>query len=202
MSSSTGFFWILTAGAIFGTIHSLLASHTVKQTAVRLLGASGQRYYRLFFVAAAVPLSLIYVGLIFLLPDQVIYLIPYPWSVISSLFEFIGLAGLCVALFQTASLAFLGLWPLLHPGQPEPEEKLITTGLFRYLRHPIYTFTILFLWFSPRMTWNLLAFNIGITLYLIIGSHFEEQKLHRQFGEEYARYASHTPRFIPRRVKR
>ncbi|MFN7037866.1 MAG: methyltransferase family protein, partial [Bellilinea sp.] len=73
-----------------------------------------------------------------------------------------------------------------------------TWGLYRWVRHPLYTCSLLFLWLMPVMSWNLLALNLGVTLYFIIGSRFEEDKLLDEFGEAYAEYRRRTPAFLPR----
>ena len=77
-----------------------------------------------------------------------------------------------------------------HPG-------MIERGLYRYVRHPLYTLSILFIWLTPVLTWNALALNIGVTLYMVIGSYFEERKLLDAFGEEYAGYRQRTPMLVP-----
>jgi protein-S-isoprenylcysteine O-methyltransferase Ste14 len=75
---------------------------------------------------------------------------------------------------------------------------LVASGLYRWVRHPLYTAGMGFLWFNTFMTVNLLAFNLGLTLYLIIGAYYEEGKLLVEFGEAYARYRQKTPMFLPR----
>jgi len=57
---------------------------------------------------------------------------------------------------------------------------------------------MLFIWLMPVMTWNILAFDLGVSLYMLIGSIFEERKLVAQFGQEYIQYRSKTPHIIPR----
>jgi protein-S-isoprenylcysteine O-methyltransferase Ste14 len=47
------------------------------------------------------------------------------------------------------------------------------------------------------MTRNLLALNVGLTLYLILGAIYEERKLVREFGEQYTRYQERVPMLIP-----
>ena len=76
-------------------------------------------------------------------------------------------------------------------------EQLNTKGLYRYMRHPLYTFTITFLWLTPVMTQNIAALYSAITLYAFIGAIFEERKLERIFGSAYQNYRRHTPMFIP-----
>jgi protein-S-isoprenylcysteine O-methyltransferase Ste14 len=44
---------------------------------------------------------------------------------------------------------------------------------------------------------NSLTVYIGATIYILIGTYFEERKLLREFGEEYAKYRQNTPMLIP-----
>ena len=47
------------------------------------------------------------------------------------------------------------------------------------------------------MTWNILAFNLGATLYILVGIQFEERKLLKEFGQAYADYRRGVPMLIP-----
>jgi protein-S-isoprenylcysteine O-methyltransferase Ste14 len=42
-----------------------------------------------------------------------------------------------------------------------------------------------------------LLLSVGMSAYVIIGVHFEEQALVRAFGSAYARYRAATPKFFP-----
>jgi protein-S-isoprenylcysteine O-methyltransferase Ste14 len=70
------------------------------------------------------------------------------------------------------------------------------------VRHPLYTCGLLIVWLSPVMTWNLLALILGLTVYILVGIHFEERKLRREFGEAYAAYQRRVPALIPGLRKR
>ena len=70
-------------------------------------------------------------------------------------------------------------------------------ALYRFMRHPIYSFSLLILWLAPVMSNNLLAAAVGITLYILVGARLEERKLLRQFGEDYHAYQQKVPMFIP-----
>ena len=48
------------------------------------------------------------------------------------------------------------------------------------------------------MSANMLVLYISMTVYILIGAHFEERKLLREFGEDYARYKENTPMLLPR----
>ncbi len=47
------------------------------------------------------------------------------------------------------------------------------------------------------MSWNVLAFNLGATAYILVGILFEERKLIAAFGDQYATYREQTPMLIP-----
>lgn len=197
---TTGFWAILGIGALFGTLHSTLASTRVKAWAARRLGLNAVSYYRLFFVFAAAISTLLYFASIFLFPDSSAYEIHAPYVYLSLLIQLV--AGICfiTALFQTSLLQFSGLAALMS--RPPSEDKLRTSGFYRYTRHPLYLFALIMLWLLPRMTWNMLALAIGVTVYTLIGSLLEERRLATQFGQEYVEYKARTPWLIPIRFRR
>ncbi len=87
------------------------------------------------------------------------------------------------------------------PAPIDPPKALVTTGLYRYVRNPIYlgALTILighFLWF--KSIWLLaytvvvfLVFHLFVTLY-------EEPTLKVKFGAAYEQYCKSVPRWIPK----
>ncbi|MDH3944683.1 MAG: isoprenylcysteine carboxylmethyltransferase family protein, partial [Anaerolineae bacterium] len=91
---------------------------------------------------------------------------------------------------------FLGLKQLYTKPSDQPG-TLSTSGLYRYMRHPLYTFGLLFIWFTPIMTLNLFALYLSITLYIIVGAVFEERRLVAELGEAYSAYQSRTSFLIP-----
>jgi protein-S-isoprenylcysteine O-methyltransferase Ste14 len=196
--TNSGFFWILLAGAIFGPIHSLLATIEIKAKVESWLGEAGKKYYRFFYVVVASITTLAYASLVVIFPDKLIYKIPFPYVILTSLLEIGAIVGASRCVLDSRPMSFIGVDVLLNPKLSAPDEKLVTSGFYRLMRHPIYTFSLVALWLSPIMTWNLLALFLGITAYMLIGSWFEEQKLLRQFGEAYAEYQKKTPSFIPR----
>jgi protein-S-isoprenylcysteine O-methyltransferase Ste14 len=74
---------------------------------------------------------------------------------------------------------------------------LVVRGLYRWVRHPLYTAGLVLIWLSPVMTANLLALNAGLTIYIVAGAMLEERKLQAEFGEAYAAYKRRTPMLIP-----
>ena len=195
---TAGFWWILLFMAAYGGLHSLLASRRFKAELVRRFGPGVMRWHRLIFSIIGGLTILPALALVVWLPDRVIYTIPYPLSSWFRLLQLIGLFGVAYGVLQTGFFNFIGLNHALNPASLQQPRELVSGGLYRLVRHPLYTFAMLFLWAAPNMSWNKLALNIGISAYFIIGSIFEEQKLLDEFGEAYAEYRRRTPAFLPR----
>jgi protein-S-isoprenylcysteine O-methyltransferase Ste14 len=199
--SATGFWWILLATTLYGALHSVLAANRVKALVERWIGSClYQRWYRLLFSLQAGLTFLPVLALVAALPDRTIYTIPAPWVYLTLALQGLALVGILVGVLQTGAMSFLGIRQLVAPGDPPcgpMPEKLVVTGLYRRVRHPLYAFSYLLIWLVPTMTWNLLALNLGLSAYLWIGSIFEERKLAEQFGQAYLAYKKRTPRIIP-----
>lgn len=196
--TGTGFWWVILSVALYGGLHSALASLTFKGWVERRVGAAAyQRFYRIFFSLNAVVTILPILALIVLLPDRVIYRIPMPWLILSAAIQLACAVCLLVGVMQTGGMRFLGLAQLFDPQGGNRTLPLVTGGFYRAMRHPLYTFSLLFIWLFPWMSWNVLGFNLGATLYLLLGIQLEERKLLREFGPAYAEYQRSTPMLLP-----
>jgi methanethiol S-methyltransferase len=194
----TGFIWIVLAIALYGAIHSILASTAVKAWAEHRFGTVYRRFYRIFFNIVVGVTLIPLVALVIFLPDGPLYQIPFPWIILSTGIEAVSGIGLLATLVQTGAMNFIGLEQLMDPEKAQRPHRLSTGGLYGWVRHPLYLLSFIFIWLTPIMTWNILAFNIGVTLYTTIGAAvFEERKLLKEFGDEYREYQKHTPMLIP-----
>jgi len=193
---------IVLSGAAFGIIHTLLASGRAKNWTRRRWGAQRvDRWYRLFFSFAATATFLPLLVLPSVLPDRRLYTIPTPWVWLTSGLQLAAVIVFLVALFQTDVWRFIGLRQLLRGGEPVPADRharLVTGGPYRWVRHPLYSTTIVVLGLWPDMSVNRLAFFAVSTAYFALGSIPEEQKLVAEFGEAYRRYRQVVPRLVPR----
>jgi protein-S-isoprenylcysteine O-methyltransferase Ste14 len=197
---NSGFIWILAAVGVYGVVHSILASHTVKRWAERQGGGAARRFYRLIFVMLGFLTLLPLLALVVYLPDQNIYAIPFPWVLLTLAFQGLAVLGLLRAVGETGMWDFIGLAQMSDPQPLNPQlgpQKLVTGGYYRSVRHPIYSFTLILLWLLPYMSWNLLALVIGFTLYILVGTWFEERKLAAEFGPAYDEYRAGTKMLIP-----
>jgi protein-S-isoprenylcysteine O-methyltransferase Ste14 len=89
-------------------------------------------------------------------------------------------------------------WPVLFAAQREG--RLATTGPYARIRHPQYVgFVLIMLGFL--LQWptipTLVMFPVLVWMYARLAAREEREAL-SQFGDEYARYAAATPRFLPR----
>ncbi len=190
-------FWIiLLAILLYGVIHSLLASLQAKDIARQRFGPAANRWFRLFYNFFAVLTLLPIMLLPAVMADKPLYNIPYPWSILTSMLQVAALVLLVMAVSQTGLMSFLGIQQFLG-GVDKAPQSLVVDGLYRYMRHPIYTAGLVFIWLIPVMTLNLLALNIGLTVYILIGALYEERKLLKVHGEDYAHYKQQTPMLIP-----
>jgi protein-S-isoprenylcysteine O-methyltransferase Ste14 len=190
------FILILAAMLLYGVVHTLLASLAVKAWTQRWLGEWARRTYRLAYNLFAIISLLPVLALPALLPDQRLYVIPFPFALVTLALQGLAVVALLLGLQQTRVWSFLGL-SQLSGNNPSVPHGLVVRGLYRWVRHPLYSAGLVFIWLTPLMTSNLLAFNLGATIYLIVGAMFEERKLLREFGEEYASYRAVTPMLVP-----
>lgn len=187
-------FWLIFSVAVWGVVHSWMASLKFKETLRRILGSNGVKFYRLFYnVFSVISIAPIFY-LMITLPDQDFYQIPPPWSYLMFAGSGIFVLLLFVAVLQTDVLSFVGLRQLFQEEQPG---KLVTRGFYRMVRHPLYTFGLLALWLSSSVSLNAFIVYVGLTIYILVGIYFEERKLLREFGQAYADYQSTTPMLIP-----
>jgi protein-S-isoprenylcysteine O-methyltransferase Ste14 len=189
-------FWLILSVLIWGALHSTLASLKAKELAHRWFGPAADRFYRLaynlFALASFGPVLVI----IFLTPDRQLYLVPLPWMALMIAGQLLAMVALVVGFLQMDVWEFVGLRQTTGSLSSRGGELLIS-GLYRHVRHPLYTAGLAFIWLMPLMTANVLAINIALSLYVVIGAWFEERKLMHEFGEAYAAYQRQTPMLVP-----
>lgn len=198
---TTGFWWIVLSLVLYGGLHSLLASRRLKARLARRFGPASLRWHRFLFSVIGGLTILPVLALVALLPDRPIYAVAQPLSALLDLLRLAGAVGLVYGVWQTGFMNFIGLDRVLDPAAVNRPPRLVTDGLYRWVRHPLYTSAFLLLWAAPELSWNKLAFNLGVSAYLVIGSIYEEQKLRDEFGSAYDDYRQRTPAFLPRLIR-
>lgn len=106
-------------------------------------------------------------------------------------------AGLPVLLDSFARFALQGLGT---PGPIFPTRHLVVTGLYRYVRNPMYVAVVGvilgqgFFFGSIGVLEYGIAVWVGFSLFVLL---YEEPTLRRTFGPEYEEFCAHVPRWIP-----
>ena len=79
-------------------------------------------------------------------------------------------------------------------------QKLATHGIYKYIRHPLYTIGSSFFISIGVMADNWLIIGLGIFAFLLmaIRTPKEEENLIAKFGDEYREYMKQTGKFLPK----
>ncbi len=116
-----------------------------------------------------------------------------------------------IFLFYAVYLVIAGVVLLKRKGKPikireekelfqfEKTSELIDQGIFRYIRHPLYSSLLFLTWgiFLKNTTTSLLFVAVLSSLFLYLTAIFDERECVRYFGNPYREYMKRTKRFVP-----
>lgn len=182
--------WYAFAWASFGALHSVFAAESVKS---RLrLGP----YHRITYNGFAV----LHLGVVWWLGRHWLggapsLNVPAAVGLIGDGLTVLGLVVIGAALTGYDRGRFLGVTQIKAPGDAQDEDLKIG-GLHRYVRHPLYSGLFLVLW-GHAQTEFALATALWGSVYLLIGTAYEERRLIARYGQVYADYRQRVPAFIP-----
>jgi methanethiol S-methyltransferase len=194
---------IVLALLLWAVVHSLTAGPRTKAFARRKIGERAYQgtyrfAYNLFSAVTLVPLFYLMATRI---SNEILWSVPMPFRLINFALQLIGLIGLAVSLVQTDIWSFIGLRQLGRylrgNPNPDPPAQFVSVGTYALVRHPLYLFSLLFLWSRPEMTLSSLVLYAWVTLYFWVGSIFEERRLIQEYGAEYEQYKDQVPRLLP-----
>lgn len=120
------------------------------------------------------------------------------WWTARTLF-FLAVGGVIWGALALNGFDSLGLKPIQNRFRPSvPKSSVLTVrGPYRWVRHPLYFFVLLMIWSYPNLTVDRALFNVLWTLWIFIGSVFEERDLVAEFGDRYREYQRNVPMLIP-----
>jgi protein-S-isoprenylcysteine O-methyltransferase Ste14 len=87
------------------------------------------------------------------------------------------------------------------PAPFDPPRKLVTQGLFRYVRNPGYIGGLLIILGEGLILESVLVFVFAAFMFVLFRFfviYYEERKLKEMFGESYEEYLNTVPRWFPR----
>lgn len=81
----------------------------------------------------------------------------------------------------------------------EKTTQLVTTGIYRYIRHPMYCSLLCLAWgaFFKSPSWIGVGLAVGASLFLALTAKAEEKEDVRYFGEAYLAYQKRTKIVCP-----
>jgi protein-S-isoprenylcysteine O-methyltransferase Ste14 len=95
-------------------------------------------------------------------------------------------------------------WRQIYKARRESQGKLVTTGIYKYVRHPQYI-GFLLLTLGMLLEWptifTILLWPVLAVVYWRLAKE-EDKEIEERFGEEFREYQSRVPGFIPRLRKK
>ncbi len=175
---------------LFGLLHSWTATTAFKHQVRKRVGEkSFHRYYRLAYNVLS---AITFVPSLFFARSSSAILWQMNGFGSVAFISIQVLAAVCVllSLKQIDWREFIGVKQIAGTsnGNSHEPEPLVIAGFYKYVRHPLYLFSMIFIWCKPTMTVLWFIFSLGCSVYFIVGSYFEEVKLQRVYGSAYAEY--------------
>jgi protein-S-isoprenylcysteine O-methyltransferase Ste14 len=176
----------------FAALHSLFASRRVKSVLCRVPDGEAAPYrlvYNLVSMAMLVWVVAAY------RTSPVLYFVPGVWSLVMYSMQLIMLLLLADCVRQTGFRRFFGFSQDSSAEHSPP--RLVTSGWYALVRHPLYLFSTLFMVLNPVMTAQWLLLTVMSLVYFIIGGVIEEKRLSQEFGDTYLEYRHRVPFMVP-----
>ncbi|MBI5461409.1 MAG: hypothetical protein HY941_04395 [Gammaproteobacteria bacterium] len=183
---------ITLAWALYGALHSLLASHPFKHWVFSMWPGSAQ-YYRLSYNLLATGLLLPLLAITEWASDDWLWRWEGRWAWVAHAITALVLLGFMWSSRAYDMREFLGL----DTGYTTQPPRLGLSPLHRWVRHPWYALGLIWLW-TRDMDSARLAAALTISAYIWVGAYLEDIKLERELGERYRDYRARVPGLIPR----
>jgi protein-S-isoprenylcysteine O-methyltransferase Ste14 len=172
--------------SVFALHHSLLARPGAKRVIATWAPAELERSIYTWTAS----LLFIAVCTFWLAVPGTLYVLHGPWRVVGYIVQ---LAGLVVTIRSSAALDVLDLAGVRQVQRASERTSprhvpLETSGLYGFVRHPLYFAWTLMVCASPDMTATRATFAIVSTAYLAIAIPWEERSLVQIFGRDYEAY--------------
>jgi len=184
------------------TLHSLLITGRLNAW-IRKKGGLLQGLHRLVYVTFSLLSLIPILWYQYSLPQQLIFSFNGPCRILQGLLILYALIMFYGGKKVYDSDYVLGIsqWRSYQSRQQPQPVPFACKGVLRYVRHPWYSGGLAFLWGLGPLTDVTLLVRIILTLYLVIGTLLEEQKLVRELGKVYQEYCRQVPMLIPWRGK-
>jgi methanethiol S-methyltransferase len=181
---------------LFGLQHSLMARPKFKAWLMKRIPKEAER-------STYVLVSSLALGLLLALWQPIPWVIweiqiVYGQVLMYSLFG-LGIVGILATSVQINHFDLFGLRQvtLYLLGRDYHRPKLVKSFLYKWVRNPMHTATMIFFLATPRLTAGHLLLGLGMVMYALVGIHYEERDLERVLGEPFRAYRRSTPSLLP-----
>lgn len=183
---------LLIGWSIYFLLHSLLAANTVKAFFARQFNIESPRVYRIGYNLFGTAGLLVLGYFQFIISSDILF---NPDLVSNSLAFCLMTAGIAVMVIAIKNYDWKGFSGISEETNYIP----VTAGMNKYIRHPLYSGTMLFVigFFIWQPFLKNLLLMILMWVYLVIGMMVEERKLVQQYGEYYKNYQKRVKKIIP-----
>lgn len=150
-------------------------------------------FYRFFSWEAILVLLVFKIEFWFAEPFSIHQIISWIWLIISLFMVFTGIITLKKGGKQKSHRDQEDLYTF------EKTSELVKTGIYKYIRHPMYSSLLFLTWgiYLKNPDWILFPVAVISTVFLLLTAIADEKECIGYFGDEYIDYTRKTKRFIP-----
>lgn len=180
---------------LFGVQHSVMARPGFKKAITKVLPESWERSTYVL-ATAIVTIALVQywqpmAGDLWRVEDET-------GRLVLNILFYCGWVVTVLATYMLNHFHLFGLQQSFKTTDPDAGMKEFKTPYFyRFVRHPIQTGVVIALLATPDMTIGRAVFAAGMLIYIMVGLHYEERDLIREFGDTYRDYRRRVPSLIP-----
>lgn len=187
---------LLIAWLLYFTLHSALASNTVKGYITQAYPAL-RACYRVIYNGVAIVSLVPVIFLMFINQGTQFIIWPEALFPLKALVLISAIACFIWSLTYYDLKAFMGVEQCRSKkADTQSGHTLVISPIHRFVRHPWYSCALFILWFRDMNTAQFVS-TLLISGYFVIGSFFEERRLVAEHGEQYRRYQHRVAALIP-----
>jgi len=172
--------------SVFAFHHSVFARSGMKTAIARIISPVIERSVYVWIAS----ILLISVCVSWQPIDGNLYRVEWPLAIVGYTIQIVGVAIVARGSSAIDVLDLAGIRRAIDGahGRVSPAVPLQTTGVYGFVRHPLYFAWLLFVFGTPHMTFTRLEFAVLSSAYLALAIPLEERALINTFGEEYRAY--------------
>jgi methanethiol S-methyltransferase len=184
---------------IFFIQHSLMVRDSIRSKITKLIPS--ESFYAFHSIISGTTLF----SVIILWQESPIIItsISSPYVFILRFLQFISILGLIWGVKSLRDFDPFGrkqISKFIKNQKEEQAHQFVYSGPYNFIRHPFYFFILIMIWAYPIISADRLLFICLWTIWILIGTIFEEKDLVNEIGNEYREYKKKVPMLIPYKI--